>query len=69
MNDIYDKFAFDYDEFGPIADYLGAEKIFLEKLFTEAGITSVLDCACDTVQHLYMLSELGYGVSGSDYSD
>lgn len=27
-----------------------------------------MDCACGTGQHLYMLSELGYKVCGSDYS-
>ena len=28
MNDIYEKFAFDYDEFGSIEKYLGDEKNF-----------------------------------------
>ena len=31
--DIYEKFAFDYDEFGPIESYLGDEKNFFHKLF------------------------------------
>lgn len=68
MKDIYDTFAFDYDEFGPIEDYLGAEKKFFDRLFTRANVNTVLDCACGTGQHLYMLSELGYQVCGSDYS-
>ena len=29
MDDIYQSFAFDYDEFGPIENYLGNEKPFL----------------------------------------
>ena len=29
MNDIYEKFAYDYDEFGAIDQYLGEEKNFL----------------------------------------
>jgi len=68
LKDIYDQFAFDYDEFGPIEDYLGAEKDFLDNLFAKNNVKTVLDCACGTGQHLYLLSQLGYQVSGSDYS-
>lgn len=68
MKDIYDQFAFDYDEFGPIEEYLGDEKNFLDNLFAKNNVKTVLDCACGTGQHLYMLSQLGYQVSGSDYS-
>lgn len=68
MKDIYEKFAFDYDEFGPIEDYLGDEKTFFNKLFSERGVKTVLDCACGTGQHLYMLAQSGYRVCGSDYS-
>ncbi|MDL2259074.1 methyltransferase domain-containing protein [Eubacteriales bacterium OttesenSCG-928-K08] len=69
LKDIYDKFAFDYDEFGPIADYLGAEQDFFDSLLTKANVKTILDCACGTGQHLYMLSKLGYQVRGSDYSE
>ena len=69
MHDIYEKFACDYDEFGAIEDYLGNEKDFFVKLFERYGVRSVLDCACGTGQHLYMLSRSGYDVSGSDYSE
>lgn len=69
LKDIYDNFAFDYDEFGSIEEYLGAEKSFFDNLFVKNNVKTVLDCACGTGQHLYMLSELGYQVSGSDYSD
>ncbi|MEE0682275.1 MAG: class I SAM-dependent methyltransferase [Christensenellales bacterium] len=68
MEDIYEKFALDYDEFGPIESYLGDEKDFFHKLFTENKVKTVLDCACGTGQHLYMLSQLGYQIWGSDYS-
>jgi len=68
MNDLYEKFAYDYDEFGPIDEYLGDEKTFLNKIFTEHGVKNVLDCACGTGQHLYMLAQSGYNVWGSDYS-
>lgn len=68
MKDIYDKFAFDYDEFGPIEEYLSDERDFLNTLFTKNDVKTVLDCACGTGQHLYMLSKSGYQVSGSDYS-
>ncbi len=69
MTDIYEKFAYDYDEFGAIEDYLGDEAEFFKKLFMERGVRTVLDCACGTGQHLYMLSEMGFEVCGSDYSD
>lgn len=68
MKDIYEKFAFDYDEFGNLEDYLGSEKAFFKQVFNENHVQSVLDCACGTGRHLYMLSELGYRVFGSDYS-
>ena len=69
MKDVYEKFAYDYDEFGSIDEYLGDEKSFFERLFKKHGVDKVLDCACGTGQHLLMLSELGLCVSGSDYSE
>lgn len=68
MDDIYEKLAYDYDEFGPIEQYLGDEKAFFDKVFSEHGVKSVLDCACGTGQHLYMLAQFGLDVWGSDYS-
>ena len=68
MKDIYKKFAYDYDEFGAIEEYLGNEKSFFEALFTKHKVKTVLDCACGTGQHLFMLSKMGFDVSGSDYS-
>ena len=69
MKDVYEKFAYDYDQFGAIEEYLGREKDFLETLFKEYNVKSVLDCACGTGQHLFMFFQLGLDVSGSDYSD
>ncbi len=69
MKDLYEKFAYDYDEFGPIEEYLGDEKTFLHKVFSAHGVKNVLDCACGTGQHLYMLAQAGYNVWGSDYSE
>jgi len=66
MKDTYEKFAFDYDEYG---SFFGDEKPFFEKLFKKHGINTVLDCACGTGRHLYMFSEMGLNVSGSDYSE
>lgn len=43
MKDLYEKFAYDYDEFGPIEDYLGDEKTFFNKIFSEHGVKNVLD--------------------------
>ncbi|MCL2545267.1 MAG: class I SAM-dependent methyltransferase [Clostridia bacterium] len=68
MKDLYEKFAYDYDEFGAIEEYLVAEKAFFETLFAKHNVKTVLDCACGTGQHLNMLCEMGFDVSGSDYS-
>lgn len=68
MKDLYEKFAYDYDEFGPIEEYLGDEKAFFTTIFAEHGVRDVLDCACGTGQHLLMLAQSGYHVWGSDYS-
>ena len=38
MRDLYERFAYDYDEFGPIEEYLGDEKTFLNKIFSEHGV-------------------------------
>ncbi|MGG5369543.1 class I SAM-dependent methyltransferase [Enterococcus sp. AZ196] len=69
MEDKYRTFAYDYDEFGRIEEYLGAEKVFFQQLFSEKPVRTVLDCACGTGQHLYMMSEMGLEVVGSDYSE
>lgn len=69
MKDLYEKFAYDYDRFGSIDEYLGDEKSFFEKLFHEHNVHGVLDCACGTGQHLLMLSDAGFEVEGSDYSE
>ncbi|MCL2695196.1 MAG: class I SAM-dependent methyltransferase [Clostridiales bacterium] len=68
-NDPYEKFAYDYDEFGPIDAYLGDERTFFERLFAKHGVKTVLDCACGTGQHLLLFSEMGLDVRGSDYSE
>ena len=68
MKDFYEKFAYDYDEFGAIGDYLGNEKDFFEALFKRYNVKSVLDCACGTGQHIFMFHQLGLEVRGSDYS-
>ena len=37
-------------------------------MFGKNKVKTVLDCACGTGQHLYMLSQLGYQLWGSDFS-
>jgi ubiquinone/menaquinone biosynthesis C-methylase UbiE len=66
--DLYEIFAYDYDEFGTIDQYIGDEMSFFEKIFEKNNINTVLDCACGTGHHLYMFSEMGFSVTGSDYS-
>ena len=68
MKDLYEEFAFDYDEFGPIESYLQSEAGFFGELFSRHGVRTVLDCACGTGQHLYLLAQAGYEVCGSDLS-
>ena len=69
MIDLYEKLAYDYDEFGTIFHFLEDEKKFLENLFKKYNVNTILDCACGTGQHLYMLSKMGFTVTGSDYSE
>lgn len=69
MKDLYEKFAYDYDEFGDIEAYLGDEKLFLKEIFRCYNVNRVLDCACGTGQHLLMLIQLGFQVMGSDFSE
>ncbi len=69
MKDLYQEFAYDYDKFGAIDKYLGNESDFFKELFSIYKVHTVLDCACGTGQHLLMLSELGFEVCGSDYSE
>lgn len=41
MNDIYEKFAFDYDEFGSIENYLGDEKNFFDRIFRKHNVRTI----------------------------
>lgn len=68
MKDLYEQFAYDYDEFGDIKDYLGPENEFFQDIFRESNIQTVLDCACGTGHHVYMMAKMGLQASGSDYS-
>jgi SAM-dependent methyltransferase len=68
VEDIYRSLAFDYDEFGPFESYQDSERDFFQRLFEQNKVKSILDCACGTGQHLYMLSQLGYQLCGSDIS-
>lgn len=66
--DHYEKMARDYDKFGPIEDIDPKESGFFQRIFEQYGVKSVLDCACGTGKHLYMLGKLGVKVHGSDIS-
>ncbi len=67
--DEYESWAGDYDLFGEINDINLAERDFLVETFFQNKTRSILDCACGTGQHLIMLRELGYDISGSDNSE
>lgn len=66
--DDYAGWASEYDLFGEIDNINTDERDMLDALLRECGVASVLDCACGTGQHIVMLSQLGYELSGSDYS-
>lgn len=66
--DEYADWANEYDLFGKITDINIKEQKFLKRVFDSYSIKTVLDCACGTGQHIYMLSKLGYDINGSDYS-
>ena len=59
MNDLYEKFAYDYDEFGAIEEYLGSERDFFETLLKKYDVKTILDCACGTGH--YSTSASSYG--------
>lgn len=66
--DEYKDWAEDYDRFGDITDINLKEQEFLNKVFKMYNVKTILDCACGTGVHLYMLSKNGYTIHGSDYS-
>jgi glycine/sarcosine N-methyltransferase len=66
--DEYSNWAHKYDKFGAITDINEKEEIFFRTIFDKYSIKRVLDCACGTGLHLYLLSKLGVDVCGSDYS-
>jgi glycine/sarcosine N-methyltransferase len=67
--DSYASWARDYDLFGEIGVVNQAEQEFLRTVLTECEARTVLDCACGTGQHLIMLSNVGFELFGSDYSE
>lgn len=69
FEDSYASWARDYDLFGEIGAVNQAERDFVRAVLAECGARTVLDCACGTGQHLIMLSNLGFKLFGSDYSE
>jgi len=67
--DEYADWAQSYDKFGAITEINKKEEDFLVSVFTKYKVKNVLDCACGTGPHLYLLSKLSIDVCGSDYSD
>jgi len=68
--DSYEDFAPRYDLFSEnFTDFEEAPSAFFSHLFNENNVKTVLDCACGTGRHLYLLKSMGYDVSGSDISD
>ncbi len=68
VKDIYSDFAKDYDQFGSISDIDQKEQAFINKVFQKYGVKQVLDCACGTGKHLYIVHKMGFDIVGSDYS-
>ena len=70
MADEYAGFAERYDLFFPASfgEYESEVFGFYRRLFAEAGVRRVLDCACGTGRELPMLLDLGCQAVGSDIS-
>ncbi|MGI6084316.1 MAG: class I SAM-dependent methyltransferase [Acetivibrionales bacterium] len=67
--DEYANWAQSYDKFGEITDINDNEKAFFSRVLEKYKVKNALDCACGTGPHLYLLSQLGVKVFGSDYSE
>lgn len=69
MQDPYESFAgrYDlfYDDFGQPDNQ---EQEFFRQLFARHNVQRILDCACGTGRHLYLIHSLGCQVVGSDLS-
>ena len=65
---LYDGLASDYDRFVNWPERLAHELPFLERLFQEHGVRSVLDAACGTGRHAIALAQRGYPATGADLS-
>jgi glycine/sarcosine N-methyltransferase len=66
--DYYGSWAASYDVLHP-KEEIFQQREFFERLVEEYGVKSVLDCACGTGWHLYMLREMGLEAFGSDVSE
>jgi SAM-dependent methyltransferase len=68
-HDPYADFAARYDLFaGGFGQHDPGEVQFFRQLFDRYTVSTVLDCACGTGQHLHLLHSLGLDVTGSDLS-
>lgn len=67
MEDLFADVAPDYDNMFPRD--LNEDGRLLRGLFRNNRVSSVLDCACGTGQHVLMLARQGYEVAGSDCSE
>jgi SAM-dependent methyltransferase len=65
---LYDSLAADYDRFVNWEARLSHELPFLDALFKEHGVQSVLDAACGTGYHAIALAKRGYEAAGADLS-
>ena len=68
--DPYEGFAERYDLFfGEFGQHDAAVVEFYRRLFADAGVHSMLDCACGTGRDLHLFHTLGCEVVGSDVSE
>lgn len=66
-NPMYTTFSDLYDQFYRSKSYLN-ESIFLQKIFTDHQVRTVLDVGCGTGNHMMLLEKLGYTCTGMDIS-
>ena len=68
MNEAYSAFAAGYDRMMGDVDYDGWAS-YIDGFLREAGVKSVLECACGTGSLTVRLGRMGYAITGSDLSE
>ena len=66
--EFYDRLAEFFDVMTDWQSRLAVELPFMESIFKQHGVQSILDCACGTGGHSIALAQRGYRLTGADIS-